>query len=85
MTLLSVLPCLYLPLDQAPWTLHALPGTLHYFLTILLADAWCSNLGGHDTISLQHASLWLETIKVLMLVKKKLHLMHAQATAALQH
>jgi hypothetical protein len=40
--------------------------------------------GGHNTISLQCASLWPETIKVLMLVKKKLHLMHAQAIAALQ-
>ena len=42
-------------------------------------------LGGHDTISLWWASLQPETIKVLMLVKKKLHLMRAQSTAALHH
>jgi hypothetical protein len=41
--------------------------------------------GGCDAISLQQASLWPETIKVLMLVKKKLYLTRAQATAALQH
>jgi hypothetical protein len=38
----------------------------------------CVFLGGHDTISLQWASLWPETIKVLMLVKKKLHLVHVR-------
>ena len=42
-------------------------------------------LGGHDTISLQRASLQPEIIKVLMLVKKKLHLVCAQCTAALHH
>ncbi|KIL54206.1 hypothetical protein M378DRAFT_92970 [Amanita muscaria Koide BX008] len=41
--------------------------------------------GGRDTISLRHASLRPETIKVLMLVKKKLHLARAQSTAALHH
>jgi hypothetical protein len=40
--------------------------------------------GGRDTISLRQASLQPETIKVLMLVKKKLHLACAQATAALR-
>jgi hypothetical protein len=40
--------------------------------------------GGRDTISLRRASLRPETIKVLMLVKKKLHLARAQATAALR-
>jgi hypothetical protein len=44
----------------------------------------CVFSGGHDTISLQCASIWPETIKVLMFVKKKLHLAHAQATAALR-
>ena len=44
----------------------------------------CVFSGGRDTISLWRASLWPETIKVLMLVKKKLHLARAQATAALQ-
>ena len=39
--------------------------------------------GGCDTISLRRASLHPETIKVLMLVKKKLHLVRAQCTAAL--
>ena len=40
--------------------------------------------GGRDTISLRRASLRPETIKVLMLVKKKLHLARAQSTAALR-
>ena len=40
--------------------------------------------GGRDTISLRRASLQPETIKVLMLVKMKLHLTRAQATAALR-
>jgi hypothetical protein len=40
--------------------------------------------GGCDTISLRRASLHPETIKILMLVKKKLHLAHAQSTAALR-
>ncbi|KAH9989385.1 hypothetical protein BJV74DRAFT_878162 [Russula compacta] len=41
--------------------------------------------GGCDTISLQCASLQPETIKVLMLVKKRLHLAHAQCMAALSY
>ena len=41
--------------------------------------------GGRDTISLRWASLQPETIKVLMLVKKKLHLARSQSTAALRH
>jgi hypothetical protein len=40
--------------------------------------------GGHDTISLCHASLHPETIKILMLIKKELHLAHAQSTAVLR-
>jgi hypothetical protein len=40
--------------------------------------------GGRDTISLRRASLRPETIKVLMLVKKKLHLARAKSTAALR-
>jgi hypothetical protein len=40
--------------------------------------------GGRDTISLRRASLRPETIKVLMLVKKKLHLARAQSTTALR-
>jgi hypothetical protein len=43
----------------------------------------CVFSGGRDTISLHCASLHPETIKVLMLVKKKLHLVRAQTTAAL--
>ena len=39
--------------------------------------------GGRDTISLHHASLHPETIKVLMLAKKKLHLAHAQSAVVL--
>ena len=39
--------------------------------------------GGRDTISLRRASLHPEPIKVLMLVKKKLHLARVQSTAAL--
>ena len=39
--------------------------------------------GGRDTISLRRTSLNPKTIKVLMLVKKKLHLAHAQSAAAL--
>ena len=39
--------------------------------------------GRRNTISLWRASLHPETIKVLMLVKKKLYLAHAQSTAAL--
>jgi predicted PurR-regulated permease PerM len=40
--------------------------------------------GGRDTISLRRASLRPETIKVLMLVKKKLHLARTRSTAALR-
>ncbi|KIL62625.1 hypothetical protein M378DRAFT_128645 [Amanita muscaria Koide BX008] len=40
--------------------------------------------GGRDTISLRRASLRPETIKILMLVKKKLHLVRTQSTAALR-
>jgi len=40
-------------------------------------------LGGRDTISLQCASLKANTICVLMLVKKRLHLTRARANAAL--
>ena len=36
--------------------------------------------GGQDTISLCHASLHADTIQILMLVKKQLHLAHAKAT-----
>jgi hypothetical protein len=39
---------------------------------------------GRDTISLRRASLQPETIKVLMLVKKKLRLERTQATATLR-
>jgi hypothetical protein len=40
--------------------------------------------GGRDTISLRCASLKAETIRVLMLVKKKLHLGHGHANKALK-
>ena len=39
--------------------------------------------GGHDTISLQRASLKPETIRILMLVKQKLHLACNAAQQAL--
>jgi hypothetical protein len=39
--------------------------------------------GGQDTISLRHASLHADTIWILMLVKKQLHLAHAKANTAL--
>ena len=39
--------------------------------------------GGRDTISLRRASLQPETIKFLMLSKKKLHLARAQTAVAL--
>ena len=39
--------------------------------------------GGRDTISLRRASLNADTIHILMLVKKRLHLACAKATAAL--
>ena len=42
-------------------------------------------LGGQDTISLYHASLQADTICILMLVKKQLHLAHAKANVALGH
>jgi hypothetical protein len=41
--------------------------------------------GGRDTISLRHASLHADTIWILMLVKKRLHLACAKANAALCH
>jgi hypothetical protein len=41
--------------------------------------------GGWDTISLQRASLSADTICILMLVKKQLHLAHAKANAALHY
>lgn len=40
--------------------------------------------GGRDTISLRRASLHADTIRVLMLVKKRLHLARAQANIALR-
>jgi len=40
--------------------------------------------GGRDTISLRRASLHADTIRVLMLVKKRLHLARSQANAALR-
>ena len=39
--------------------------------------------GGRDTISLRRASLNADTIRILMLVKKRLHLARAKANAAL--
>ena len=39
--------------------------------------------GSRYTISLRRASLRPESIDVLMLIKKRLHLAHAQCTAAL--
>lgn len=39
--------------------------------------------GGRDTISLRRASLHPETIRVLMLVKKRLHLTRAHVTRSL--
>ncbi|KAH9976905.1 hypothetical protein BJV74DRAFT_781605, partial [Russula compacta] len=42
-------------------------------------------LGGQDTISLQCARLQADTIRILMLVKKWLHLDHVRAKAALSH
>ena len=41
--------------------------------------------GGRDTISLRRASLHADTIRVLMLVKKRLHLARAKVNAALRH
>ena len=41
--------------------------------------------GGRDTISLRRASLNADTICILMLVMKRLHLARAKATAALHH
>ena len=41
--------------------------------------------GGHDTISLQCASLHAKTICIFMLIKKRLHLAYAQANASLHH
>jgi hypothetical protein len=40
--------------------------------------------GGRDTISLRRASLHADTIRILMLVKKRLHLARAQANASLR-
>jgi hypothetical protein len=40
--------------------------------------------GGRDTISLQRASLHADTIRTLMLVKKRLHLVRARANATLK-
>ena len=40
--------------------------------------------GGRDTISLRRASLHADTIRTLMLVKKRLHLARAKANAALR-
>jgi hypothetical protein len=39
--------------------------------------------GGRDTISLRRASLQPDTIRVLMLVKKRLHLARDKAKSAL--
>ncbi|KAH9992223.1 hypothetical protein BJV74DRAFT_771728, partial [Russula compacta] len=40
-------------------------------------------LGGRDTISLRRARFQADTIRILMLVKKRLHLGHVRAKAAL--
>jgi hypothetical protein len=40
-------------------------------------------LGGWDTISPCHASLYADTIGILMLVKKWSHLAHAKANTAI--
>ena len=40
-------------------------------------------LGGRDTVSLRRASLNAGTIRILMLVKKRLHLARAKVNAAL--
>jgi hypothetical protein len=39
--------------------------------------------GGRDTVSLRRASLHADTIRILMLVKKRLHLARAKVNAAL--
>ena len=39
--------------------------------------------GGRDTISLRRASLHANTIRILMLVKKRLHLARSKANRAL--
>jgi len=39
--------------------------------------------GGRDTISLRRASLQADTIRILMLVKKRLHVARGKANAAL--
>jgi hypothetical protein len=41
--------------------------------------------GGRDTISLRRASLHANIIRILMLVKKQLHLARAKVNAALHH
>jgi len=41
--------------------------------------------GGHDTISLQRASLIPDTIRVLMLVKNRLRLAHINLTKKDRH
>jgi hypothetical protein len=41
--------------------------------------------GGRDTISLRRASLHGDTIRILMLVKQRLHLTRAKANSALCH
>ena len=40
--------------------------------------------GGRDTISLRRASLQPDTIRILMLVKKRLHLARVKANKALR-
>ena len=41
--------------------------------------------GGRDAISLRRASLHADTIRILMLVKKRLHLAREKVNAALHH
>jgi hypothetical protein len=52
------------------------------FIGSAVAVEWVFS-GSRDTISLCYASLHADTIQILMLVKKQLHLAHAKANAAL--
>ena len=76
--------------------LHGLQHIVYSWCVVSLIEVTFSNIypgsavaierifsGGHNTISLQHASLHADTIWILMLVKKQLYLARAQASAAL--
>jgi hypothetical protein len=76
--------------------IFSIPGTYLYLSFLIIKLIYCLSLGsavaverifsgGRDTISLRRASLKPETIRVLMLVKRKLIVAREKVVAKLRH